>query len=103
MFKFAAIQSEIGQALLEEYGLPAGNFKTFALISPKGCYTKSTAALHVVKKLDGLWPILYALVLIPKPLRNGIYNWVARNRYKIFGKRKTCFVPDADIKNRFLD
>lgn len=103
VFQFASLQSRIGQKHLKNFHLPLSGFKTFVLITQKGYYTKSPAALQVVKKLDGFWPILYLFVLIPKPIRNFIYDRLAKNRYHLFGKRKDCLLPTDDIKDRFLD
>ena len=103
VFRFASLQSRLGQTVLKNFELPLSDFKTFVLVDQKDYYTKSTAVLQVIKKLDGFWPILYFFVLIPAPIRNFIYDRVAKNRYHFFGKRKTCLVPTDDIKDRFLD
>lgn len=102
IFHFAALQSSFGQQLLTDYNLPTNDFDSFVLITKKGSYTKSTAALHVCLELGGLWRILYLFVFLPRPLRNGIYNFVAKNRYKWFGKKKQCLIPSPEIRKRFL-
>lgn len=66
-------------------------------------YTRSTAALRVAKKLSGAWPLLYTLVVIPAPIRDWVYNIVARNRYKWFGRSESCWMPKPEWKGRFLD
>lgn len=74
----------------------------FILIENNKAYTRSTGALRVAKKLNGLWPLLYGFIIIPKLLRDGIYNWVGRNRYKWFGKKDACMIPTPELKARFL-
>jgi len=101
-FKFAALQSESGQSLLKTFGLSATDYDTFVLISGEKYYLKSSAGLHVLKELGGVWKLFYAFIIIPVPLRDFIYNVVARRRYRIFGKRATCIVPTPDVKRRFL-
>jgi predicted DCC family thiol-disulfide oxidoreductase YuxK len=101
-FKFAALQSNAGQELLKKYNLPTNDFDSFVLVKNHVIYTKSTAALHVCLGLGGLWRILYLLIIIPKPLRDVIYNFVAKNRYKWFGKKDQCKIPSSNIRKRFL-
>ena len=101
-FKFAALQSETGQALLKTFGLSANDFETFVLISGEKYYLKSSAGLHVLKELGGVWKVFYALIIFPKPMRDFIYNVVAKRRYRIFGKRDTCIIPTPEVKRRFL-
>ena len=102
-FRFAALQSESGQALLKKFGLSATDFDTFVLISGDKYYTKSTAGLLVLKELGGLWEVLYVYIVFPESMRNFIYDIVAKTRYHIFGKRDNCIVPTPEIKNRFLE
>jgi predicted DCC family thiol-disulfide oxidoreductase YuxK len=102
-FMFASMQSRLGQELLARFRLPRGEFKTFVLVTADGCAVQSTAALKVAKDLGGLWPLLYALILVPVPIRDVVYRIVARNRYRWFGRSDTCFVPSIEIKDRFLD
>ena len=66
-------------------------------------YTKSTAALQIARRLDGAWKLLYVLIIIPRPIRDGIYMFIANRRYRWFGRQDQCMVPTADIKNRFLE
>lgn len=102
-FRFASLQSVTGQRLLQQVKLPTANFNTFVLIEGNRYYTKSTAALHLFKKLGYLWGLLYLLMIVPRPLRDMVYHWVARNRYKWFGIKDQCMMPTPDIKERFLD
>jgi len=78
-------------------------FNTFVVVDEGMYYTKSNAALRVIKQLDGCWPVLFALVLIPRFIRDVLYDWLARNRYRLFGKRECRFVPESHLKDRFWD
>jgi len=102
-FMFAPLQSGAGQALLKKFNLPAELFDSFVLVEDDRCYSRSTAALRVVKRLTGLWPVLYAVIIVPGPIRDWIYDFVARNRYRWFGRKDQCMVPTADMKSRFLE
>jgi predicted DCC family thiol-disulfide oxidoreductase YuxK len=101
-FKFAALQSETGQALLKTFGLSANDLDTFVLIIGEKYFLKSSAGLHVLRELGGVWKLFYALIIIPEPLRDYIYNVVAKRRYRIFGKRANCMIPTPEVKRRFL-
>ncbi|MCW3080343.1 thiol-disulfide oxidoreductase DCC family protein [Segetibacter sp.] len=103
LFWFASLQSSFGQELLNKYRLPSTGFDSFILLENKTIYTKSAAALRVVKQLSGGWPILYVFSIIPAFIRNTVYNFIARNRYRWFGKKETCWIASPAIKNRFLD
>jgi predicted DCC family thiol-disulfide oxidoreductase YuxK len=102
-FHFAALQSPLGRTLLARYRLPQDEFQTFVLITEDGHATRSTAALKVARELGGPWPLLYGFILVPAPIRDLVYRIVARHRYRWFGKRETCLVPSADIRDRFVD
>lgn len=102
IFRFSSLQSDAGQMLLSKFGLSTDDFDTFVLIEGPRFFLRSTAVLRLCKKLNGLWPLLYLLMIIPRPIRDFVYNIVAENRYKWFGKKQECFVPSADIKGRFL-
>lgn len=100
--KFAALQSEAGQQLLKRYNLPVSEFESFVLIEEDKVYTKSAAALKLCKHLTALWPLVYGLIIVPPIVRDGIYKWIAKNRYKWFGKKEQCMIPSPEIRNRFL-
>ena len=99
-FQFAPLQGEIAQQLVGNRILPTP--ESVILLEDGKIYEKSTAALRIAKKLDGLWPLVYILHIIPKFVRDPIYDLIARNRYKWFGKKETCMIPSPDIRNRFL-
>lgn len=102
-FKFASLQSAAGRRLLQQYGLPDNEWQTFVLIRGGRRYTKSTAALLAAQRLTSLWPLLYPLILIPKPLRDLVYDWIARNRYRWFGQKAQCMIPTPEVRDRFLE
>jgi predicted DCC family thiol-disulfide oxidoreductase YuxK len=100
--KFASLQSEAGQKLLKEFHLPENEFESFVFIDGDKAYTKSTAALQVAKNLGSFWKTFYAFIIIPKPIRDFAYSLIAKNRYKMFGKRESCMIPTPELKSRFL-
>lgn len=102
-FKFGSLQGEAGQALLKKFNLPQEDFHTFVLIEGDRVYTRSTAALRIARHLQRGWNLLYGLIVVPKFLRDAIYNWVSGNRYKWFGKRDSCRLPSPEEKALFLD
>lgn len=101
-FKFGALQSEEGKAFLQQYGLSTDALDTIVLIENGKAYTYSTAPLRIVRKLSLPWPLLYVCILVPPFIRNPIYKWISRNRYKWFGKQESCMMPTPDIRKRFL-
>ncbi|MBU5210641.1 thiol-disulfide oxidoreductase DCC family protein [Heyndrickxia oleronia] len=100
-FKFASLQSEVGAKLLMEYGVNS-SLDSFVLIEDGKLYTKSEAALLVCRSLNGLWKWGYAFRIIPLPIRNWIYEMIAKNRYRWFGKRDSCMIPSKEDQERFL-
>jgi predicted DCC family thiol-disulfide oxidoreductase YuxK len=103
IFVFASIQSNIGQKLLQTYQLPINNFNSFVLIQNNEAFTKSTAALKVSKQLKGAVKLLYGFIIVPAFIRNAVYNTIAKNRYKWFGKKEACMVPSPSLQSRFLN
>jgi predicted DCC family thiol-disulfide oxidoreductase YuxK len=103
IFKFAAMQSEAGQKLLNKLYLKTEDFDTFILIDGEIYFTKSTAALKIARKLNYPVKVLYYFIFIPKFLRDLIYSLIAINRYKFFGKRDVCRVPNKNEKKKFLE
>ena len=102
VFKFAALQSEIGQEFLKKNGLKQDNFDSIILEKNGIIYQKSDAALEIARNLDGFWKFFYVFKIIPFFLRNPIYDLVARNRYRIFGRTDACRLPTPVLKARFL-
>lgn len=101
-FRFAALQSPAGQYLLARHGLPPDQLQTLVLIDGNAVFTRSDAFLEVVKRLRGAWPLLRALRFVPRRLRDWVYGIIARHRYRWFGRRGTCELPPAVLRERFL-
>ncbi|HVU58066.1 MAG TPA: thiol-disulfide oxidoreductase DCC family protein [Puia sp.] len=103
LFRFASLQSSVGRSLLQQYGLSTTSMDSFVLLDNDKPYTRSSGALRVMKRLGFPWSLLYVVWIIPRPVRDRIYDWVARNRYRWFGKEETCWLPRPEWKERFLD
>jgi predicted DCC family thiol-disulfide oxidoreductase YuxK len=100
--KFAAMQSTAGSQLLQQYSISEKNMQSFIFIQNGIVYNRSTAALKVCTHLNGGWPLLYGFIIVPKFIRDGVYNFIAKNRYKWFGKKNECMVPSPAIRAKFL-
>ncbi|MES2850725.1 MAG: DCC1-like thiol-disulfide oxidoreductase family protein [Bacteroidota bacterium] len=100
--KFAPLQSEAGRQLLLQYGLPENYMSSFLFVENGKVYSRSTAVLRVCKYLKGLWPLCYAFIIVPPFIRNAVYNFVGKNRYKWFGQKEECMIPTPDVRARFL-
>ncbi|QIG96334.1 MULTISPECIES: thiol-disulfide oxidoreductase DCC family protein [unclassified Bradyrhizobium] len=101
-FRFTPIQSDYGTRFAKTFGIDPDDPDTNAVVHGGIAWMKSDAALTVLSHLPG-WGWTRALLAVPKPLRDAVYSLIARNRYKIFGKYETCFVPDADMRARVLE
>lgn len=101
VFKFASLQSAAAQQLIGQYE-DLKNFDTVVLLQDGQVFQKSTAALKVLKHLPWYWQWAQVFWLVPQSLRDLAYNWIARNRYKWFGKMEACMIPTPGLKNRFL-
>lgn len=102
-FRFAALQSERGQAMLRKFDLPTHDFGSFVLIHGEKYFLKSSAGLHVLKELGFPWKLFYIFIIFPRLLRDFIYNIISKSRYSVFGKRDTCMTPTPELKQRFLE
>jgi predicted DCC family thiol-disulfide oxidoreductase YuxK len=102
-YKFAAIQSEPGQELLQKFKLNTSRFDTFVLIVNNKTFTKSTAALMISKKLSSIVRLLYPLIILPETIRDFFYDLIAKNIYKFFGKRDVCRIPSKKELDKFLN
>jgi len=104
VFRFVSLQSEIGRKLVEERGMDPEELDSIVLIDPGvAYYRKSTAALEISRELSGGYSLLKNFLFIPESLRDGIYNFVANNRYKWYGKKESCMIPTPELKSKFLD
>ena len=102
IFRFAALQSETGEKYLKKFGLNITDPDTFVLIEGKEYFIKSTAALKVAWELKSWLKISYPLIFLPISFRDFLYDLIAKNRYKIFGKKDVCRIPTAEEKKKFI-
>jgi len=102
IFHFASLQSDIGRNLLNEYGINE-NVNSVVYITTGNAYVKSDAGLQIARRLNGFWKLLYIFYLVPTPIRDLVYDYIAKNRYKWFGKSDSCMIPSPKIKKRFLE
>ncbi|WP_425420769.1 thiol-disulfide oxidoreductase DCC family protein [Phaeodactylibacter xiamenensis] len=101
-FRFASLQSEEGQAVLSRFENRPSDLSSVVLIQDDQLYARSEAALRVARQLEGGWSLLYAFIVVPRPIRDAVYDWIARNRYRWFGKKDACMIPSPDLQSRFL-
>lgn len=101
-FKFAPLQSEIGQKLLEEHNIDRTVTDSVVLIENGKAYVRTTAALRIARKLSGAWRLLYGFIIVPSFVRDVFYKLFARYRYKMFGKQEACMMPTPEIREKFL-
>ena len=101
-FKLAALQSTAGQELLKKHALPQKDFETFLLIEAGKVYQQSDAALRVARRFSWYWQWTQILWLLPRFVRNAAYSFIARRRYRWFGKKEACMIPTPDMQQRFL-
>ncbi|GGF98444.1 thiol-disulfide oxidoreductase DCC family protein [Paenibacillus abyssi] len=99
-FQFASLQSSIGRELVQKYNV--AGIDSFLLIEGERCYIKSTAALRVCRNLKGLWKLAAALQIVPRAVRDRVYDWFARNRIRWFGASDSCMLPTPEQRKRFL-
>lgn len=102
-FRFTTLQSKTGRELLQKYNIDNITTDSFVLVENNKAYTRSTAALRVCKKLNKLYPLFYSFIIIPSLIRNFVYDLIARNRYKWFGKRDQCMIPTDELRSKFLE
>jgi predicted DCC family thiol-disulfide oxidoreductase YuxK len=99
----AALQSDAGQRLLAEAGLPADSLQSVVVVDAGRTFTRSTAALRILRRLGGPWSVLALPALaVPRPLRDVVYDWIARKRYGWFGRQELCRIPTPELRRRFL-
>jgi predicted DCC family thiol-disulfide oxidoreductase YuxK len=103
VFRFASLQSGFGQKVMQQFGLPADELNSFILFTGSKIYTKSTGALMIFRRLNGLLPLVYGFIVVPKFIRDAVYAYIARNRYKWFGKKDTCWIPTEALQELFME
>lgn len=100
-FRFATLQSELGQRLFMEHSIP-NDIETMVLIKNDKAYIQSEAVLRIAKELNGFWPIFAVLQKLPLKFRDYAYKMFSENRYKLFGKSEQCSIPSKEQRSRFL-
>lgn len=101
-FLFASLQSDAAAKLLLQFSNKKIGLQSIVLIEDNKVYDKSTAALRIARKLNPLWNILYIFIIVPKNLRDLVYDYIAKHRYKWFGKQDSCILFIKEYKNRFI-
>lgn len=101
-FRFAALQDEAGEKITNQYQIDTDKVDSIVLVDNEKAYTKSDAALRIALYLNGLYPLLYGFMIVPRFLRNWVYDLIAGNRYKWFGKKENCMIPTPELKSKFL-
>lgn len=102
VFKFAALQSDVGAQLIAKFNIDTEKVDSIILIDGDKQYEKSSAALHIAKHLSGAYPLLYGFMVVPRFIRDSVYDYIAKNRYKWFGKKESCMVPTVELKSKFI-
>ncbi|WP_017187591.1 thiol-disulfide oxidoreductase DCC family protein [Alkalibacillus haloalkaliphilus] len=100
-FRFAALQSDFGERVTSQ--LDQHDLDSIIVMTNGKMYTKSSGALQIVKKMDGAWKYLYGLRIMPKLIRDRLYDIIAHNRHKVFGRRDSCMMPTPELKRKFLE
>lgn len=103
IFRYAPLQSEIGKELAAKHHIDLDKVDSIILVTEDKAYAKSTAALRIAKQLSAGWPLLAMFLILPRFLRDAVYDFIARNRYKWFGKKEACMIPTPELKSKFLD
>ncbi|RJP59068.1 MAG: thiol-disulfide oxidoreductase DCC family protein [Ignavibacteriales bacterium] len=101
IFKFAPLQSEIGQQLITKNNI-TGEIDSIILVKENIVYIKSDALIEIIKELKWYWKMLIIVKILPKKFRDLLYDLIANNRYKWFGKMDSCMIPDENVKSRFI-
>ena len=101
-FRFASIQSAIGQSMLNSIGISDETMESIVYLKGTVNYRESSAVLEILNDLGGIWKLFSVFKLIPNPIRDGIYLFIARKRYRYFGKRASCYLPTHENQKRFL-
>lgn len=102
VLQFASLQSEYAQQTIGKLGLQGSYLDTMVLVDGENYYVRSTAILHMLKLMGGIYSIAFVFVIIPAFIRDAFYNFIARNRYRWFGRQDACRIPTPELKAKFL-
>ncbi|MGE0637170.1 MAG: thiol-disulfide oxidoreductase DCC family protein [Bacteroidia bacterium] len=103
VFRFASLQSEFGKSIVNKFNLADKNIDSVMLFENNTVQLKSEAALRIAKRMGGIYSILFAFIIIPRFIRDSIYDYIARNRYRWFGKQESCMIPTPELKKLFIE
>jgi predicted DCC family thiol-disulfide oxidoreductase YuxK len=103
VFRFAPLQSDYAQSVLSLHKVDITATDSVILVEGAQLYTHSSAVLRIVKRLGGGWSVLSGLSLVPRPIRDAVYHWIAKRRYKLFGKYDSCMLPSENVRRKFID
>lgn len=103
VFRYAPLQSKVGKELAAKHHIDLDRVDSIILVTEDKAYAKSTAALRIAKQLSKGWPLLAMFLILPRFLRDAVYDFIARNRYKWFGKKDACMIPTPELRGKFLD
>ncbi len=103
VFRFTALQGDYAKNILTKFNLNPENMNSIILMEDDKLYNKSSAALRIAKRLNGIFPILYVFIVVPKFIRDWFYDIIAKNRYKWWGKQESCWVPSPELKSKFYN
>lgn len=102
VFSFASLQSDFANQSVKLFDIRFEQVDSIILVENDKIYYRSTAALRIARKLNGLWSLLYVFIIVPSFIRDAVYNYIAKNRYLWYGKKESCWVPTPELKNKFL-
>lgn len=103
IFRFASLQSEFGKKIIQQFDLANKNIDSVMLLENNAIKLKSTAALQIAKGLSGIYSALYGFIIVPRFIRDSVYDFIARNRYRWFGKQESCMIPRPELKKLFIE
>jgi len=101
-FKFGSLQDKATKSILKDYKINQNYIDSIILIRGNQVFYKSKAALEIARNLGSPWPVMYIFIIVPAIIRDPVYDWIARNRYRWFGKKETCRIPSPKEKQKFL-
>ncbi len=102
VFQFASLQSPYGQAVVQKFNVTGAYMDTAILVEDEVAYYRSEAVLRILKHIGGIYGLVYVFILVPRFIRDGVYNFVSHNRYRWFGKQDSCRIPTPELKAKFL-
>lgn len=103
ILKFASLQSDAAKQILLQFGVEKVDLKSIIVLNNNKLYLESSAIIEILKQLGGIYKIFTIFWIIPKPIRDFLYQIIAKNRYRWFGKKESCMIPTPELKNKFIE